>query len=60
MNALKILAFTVVVAGFYSYVGQMVPQKITYPPESSEITDDMTPAELVQIGEEIVVRRFEP
>lgn len=54
MNALKIFIFTILVAAFYSYVGQMVPQKVTYPPEESEISEDMTPTELATVGEEIV------
>lgn len=53
-TALKIFAFTILVAAFYSYVGQMVPQKETYPPEDAEIGANMTTAELVTVGEEIV------
>ncbi len=54
MNALKIFGFTILVAAFYSYVGQMVPQSITYPPEETEIGEDMTTEELVEAGAEIV------
>ena len=54
MNALKIFIFTILVAAFYSYVGQMVPQKVTYPPEEAEISEDLTPTELAEVGEEIV------
>ncbi len=54
INALKIFGFTILVAAFYSYVGQMVPQKITYPPEETQFSADMTPEELVQAGQEIV------
>ena len=54
MTALKILVFTVLVTAFYSYVGQMVPQQITYPPESAEISADLTPVELATAGEQIV------
>jgi cytochrome c2 len=54
MTSLKIVAFTILVAAFYSYVGQMVPQKETYPPADTEIGADMTPAELAAAGEEIV------
>jgi len=53
-TALKILVFTVLVAAFYSYVGQMVPQKITYPPASTDIGADMTTEDLVAVGEQIV------
>ncbi len=53
-TALKIFAFAILVSAFYSYVGQTVPQKITYPPESAELSADMTPIELAAAGEEIV------
>lgn len=54
MNALKIVIFTILVAAFYSYVGQMVPQKETYPPEETELGANMTTEELVAAGQEIV------
>ena len=53
-NALKIFGFTILVSLFYSYVGQMVPQKITYPPEDTEMSADMTTDELVAVGQELV------
>ena len=53
MTALKIAIFTILVAAFYSYVGQMVPQKETYPPAETEMGASMTTAELVAAGEEI-------
>ncbi len=55
MTSLKIVAFTMLVVAFYSYVGQMVPQQITYPPESAEIGSDLNPVELAAVGEEIFV-----
>ncbi len=53
-TGLKIFAFAILVSLFYSYVGQTVPQKITYPPESATLSADMTPEDLAQAGEEIV------
>jgi cytochrome c2 len=53
-NALKIFIFTIAVSAFYSYVGQMVPQKETYPPETQELEAGMTTQELVAAGQEIV------
>lgn len=53
-NALKIFGFTILVSAFYSYVGQWVPQKETYPPETLEISNDLTTEEMVKIGEQIV------
>jgi cytochrome c2 len=54
-TAFKIFVFTILVAAFYSYVGQMVPQKITYPPETKTIGSDLSVEEMVEIGQEIVV-----
>ncbi len=48
-----ILIFTVLVTAFYNYVGQMVPQKETYPPKNTEIRADMTVDEMVEAGSEI-------
>ncbi|MBO6573893.1 MAG: cytochrome c [Rhodothermales bacterium] len=53
-NAVKIFGFAILVSAFYSYVGQTVPQKITYPPESATLSADMTPFELAEAGELIV------
>lgn len=53
-HALIIFLFTVLVTAFYSYVGHMVPQKITYPPKTLEIRPDLTTDEMVEIGSEIV------
>lgn len=53
-SALKIFLFTVMVTAFYNYVGQIVPQKVTYPPEEIVISDDLTPEEMVAIGREIM------
>ena len=53
MNAVKIFVFTILVAAFYSYVSQMVPQKETHPPEDTEIGANMTTEELVAVGGEI-------
>lgn len=53
-NALKLFGFTVLVVLFYSYVGQMVPQQRTYPPEELELSADMSTQEMVEVGERIV------
>lgn len=39
--------------GFYTYVGQLVPQKEVYPPKETQIKTDITTAEMVTIGKEI-------
>jgi mono/diheme cytochrome c family protein len=38
---------------FYTYVGQLVPQKQLLPPAKVNITQEMTPAQLAKIGDEI-------
>lgn len=53
-NALKIFLFTILVTAFYNYVGQMVPQKETYPPKAIELRPDMTTDEMVEVGREIM------
>lgn len=53
-NVLRVAALTILATLFYNYVGQMVPQKITYPPEDVELSADMTTEEMIKAGEEIV------
>jgi mono/diheme cytochrome c family protein len=50
-------ALVVVATVFYAYVGHMVPQKVTYPPEGVELRADMTTPELVAAGREIVAEK---
>ncbi len=38
---------------FYTYVGQLVPQKELQPPPKVEITAEMTPQQLAKIGDSI-------
>jgi mono/diheme cytochrome c family protein len=38
---------------FYTYVGQLVPQKELQPPPKVEITQEMTPQQLAKIGDSI-------
>jgi cytochrome c len=44
----------VATTSFYTYVGQMVPQKEVQPPVEVEIKKDITTAEMVRIGREIM------
>jgi mono/diheme cytochrome c family protein len=39
---------------FYTYVGQMVPQKEVAAPEETVIAADLTPAQMVEVGREIM------
>jgi hypothetical protein len=40
--------------GFYTYVGQMVPQKEVLPPQETVIRADLTTADMVKVGREIM------
>jgi mono/diheme cytochrome c family protein len=51
--ALNVVVLVVVSTAFYTYVGQLVPQKELLPPAKVEISQDMTPRELAKIGDEI-------
>ncbi len=50
----KVAALVVLTTLFYTYVGQLVPQKEVPAPEAIKIKQDATPAELAALGEEIV------
>lgn len=52
-HTLGIFLFTVLVTAFYGYVGQLVPQKETYPPRDTEVGEDLTTSEMVDAGREI-------
>jgi len=50
---LKLGALVAATTGFYTYVGQLVPQKEVYPPKETQIKADVTTAEMVTIGKEL-------
>ncbi len=50
---LKIALFTLLVTGFYTYVGAIVPQMESHPPQSTEIAADLSSAELGEAGRDI-------
>ena len=51
---LKILALIVATTGFYTLVGQLVPQKEVHPPKETALKKEMTADELVKAGHEIM------
>ena len=51
---LRIGALVVATTGFYTYVGQMVPQKEVQPPKETALGAEMTTAEMVKVGQEIM------
>src|SRR6187431_320492 len=40
--------------GFYTYVGQLVPQKEVQPPKATLLGGDLSPADMAKIGREIM------
>lgn len=50
---LQLVVLTVAMTGFYTMVGQSVPQKEVHPPEIIEIAEDVSPEEMVAIGKGI-------
>lgn len=53
-HIVRIGALVVATTAFYTYVGQMVPQKEVLPPEETVIGTELTTPELVEVGREIM------
>ena len=53
-HIVRIGALVLTTTGFYGYVGQMVPQKEVQPPQEILIRTDLTTAEMVPIGRQIM------
>lgn len=52
--SLRIAALAVATTGFYTYVGQLVPQKEVQPPVEVVMSKDMKPEEMAKVGREIM------
>jgi hypothetical protein len=50
----RIGALVVATTAFYAYVGQMVPQKEVQPPPEIVVRSDLTTADMVKVGREIM------
>jgi hypothetical protein len=50
----RIGGLVLLTTGFYTYVGQMVPQKEVQPPQETALGSDMTTADMVKVGREIM------
>jgi Cytochrome c len=50
----RIGALILATTGFYTYVGQMVPQKEVQPPQATLLGGDLTPADMAKVGREIM------
>jgi len=53
-HIIRIGALVLATTGFYAYVGQMVPQKEVQPPQETALGGDMTTADMVKVGREIM------
>ena len=53
-HTIRIGALVLATTGFYGYVGQMVPQKEVQPPEEIVLRTDLTTADMVTVGREIM------
>jgi mono/diheme cytochrome c family protein len=52
--SLKIGALTVATTAFYAIVGQLVPQKEVLPPKEAALKKEMTQADMIKAGREIM------
>ena len=50
---LKVVFLMVATTAFYTYVGQIVPQKEVHPPKEVELAGDLTTEDLVPIGKQL-------
>ena len=50
----RIGALILATTGFYTYVGQMVPQKEVQPPQETALSGDLTTADMVKVGRQIM------
>src|SRR6476660_10448912 len=50
----RIGALILATTGFYTYVGQLVPQKEVQPPKATLLGGDLTPADMAKVGREIM------
>ena len=56
-HSVRIAALVVLTTAFYGYVGQLVPQKEVQPPEEIVLRTDLTTADMVKIGGELMVSK---
>ena len=53
-HPIRVGLLVIAATGFYTYVGQMVPQKEVLPPQETLIKADLTTADMVKVGREIM------
>ena len=54
-HSARIAALVVATTAFYGYVGQLVPQREVQPPQETVLRTDLTTADMVKIGGELMV-----
>lgn len=53
-HSLRIGVLVLATTGFYTYVGQMVPQSQVHPPKEIALRADLTTTDMVKVGREIM------
>lgn len=53
-HPIRVGVLVIAATSFYTYVGQMVPQKEVLPPQETVIRADLTTADMVKVGREIM------
>jgi Cytochrome c len=53
-HSIRIAALVLATTAFYGYVGQMVPQKEVQPPQETVLRADLTTADMVTVGRQIM------
>jgi hypothetical protein len=53
-HPVRVGALVLAATSFYTYVGQMVPQKEVLPPQETVIRSDLTTTDMVKVGREIM------
>jgi hypothetical protein len=53
-HPVRVGVLVVAATSFYTYVGQMVPQKEVLPPQETVIRADLTTADMVKVGREVM------
>jgi cytochrome c2 len=53
-HTVRVVLLVIATTSFYAYVGQMVPQKEVQPPAETVIRADLTTADMVKVGREVM------
>jgi hypothetical protein len=54
-HSIRIAGLVLATTAFYGYVGQLVPQREVQPPQETVLKADMTTADMVKVGGELMV-----